>query len=434
LTGIDISLHKKQGDVFKSTAHVRSLVAGRAFGKSVLMLMDSITFCLDYKEPINPISPQVAMIAMPTLKMAKQIYWKPLMNLLEFSPAVENVNKSDYRITFCGQQPDLLLRGADRQGERLRGLNLCYAGLDEYQGFDPTIWDEVLDAALSRNRNWRALVIGTPQGKLNHFYSFNQRAIANEDWRSWHFITAENPYFPKRHLIRAKRELPGRTYRQEFEASFEEFEGQICSEAVKSRHLIACTKSKDAQYYIGLDPGTINPALCLFSVEEQTTSTSESKHIFTIHDSWYEPTGEVYTTDELVNQTRILAARTGMPIKRIFIPDDRSDLVKTFRQAGYNQAVLVKRNSPSPKQRAEIINTLFKCDRIFFDIKQEDFFDEILSYHREIDKNGNITEEIAKGQIAHRSDSLLYGLARLSMDFPILLPVPSKILPELTAA
>jgi len=400
--GLDISLHKKQGDVFRSRAHVRALVAGRGFGKSVLMLMDSIKFCLDYREPINPVSPQVAMICMPTLKMAKQIYWKPLMSLLEFSPAVENVNKSDYRITFKGPLPDLLLRGADRQGERLRGLNLCFAGLDEYQGFEPMIWDEVLDAALSRNRHWRALVIGTPQGKLNHFYSFYQRAIANEDWRSWHFKTAENPYFPKRHLIRAKRELPGRTYRQEFEASFEEFEGQICSEAVRSRHLVACKKYANAQYYIGLDPGTINPALCLFSVSEQPTLMGVSKHVFTVYDSWYEPTGEAYTTDELVNQARILAARSGMPIKRIFIPDDRADLVKTFRQAGYGQAVLVKRNDPGPKQRAEIINTLFKCDRLFFEEGQSEFFDEILSYRRETGKDGRPTEEIARGQTDHR--------------------------------
>lgn len=423
LERLNRNLHYHQGEVFRSPAQVRAVIAGRAFGKSVLMLLTAVQACLTYDEPINADSPQVALIAMPTLKMAKAIYWRPLLSMLEGCPAVEDINKSDYRITFKGQRPDLILRGADLQGERLRGLNLCFAGLDEYQGFEPIVWKEILDPALSRNENWRALVIGTPKGKLNHFYQFHLEAIANEGWQYFHFITADNPFFPKRHLERAKRELPAKVYRQEFEASFEDFEGQIATEARKELHLVPVTADTDEQYYIGVDPGVINPAMVLFSVSPS--------YRFTVHDRHYENTGEAYTTDDLVRLTAALIAKCDRPIKRIFVPDDRADLVKTFRNAGYRQTILVKRNRPSPIQRAEILNTLFKCGKLRFAHTQEPFFDEVLSYHRDVDRSGNVVEAIALGQVDHSVDALLYGVGRLCMDYPMLLPMPDKLLPTL---
>ena len=141
---LKLSLHKKQLKIFRCNAQVIVLCAGRGFGKSVLMLTRAIAFCLGYSEPINPISPQVALIAMPTLKMARAIHWLPLLNIVEMLPIVERVDKSDFRIIFKGERPDLIVRGADRQGDRLRGLNLCFAGLDEFQDFDSSVWDKVL--------------------------------------------------------------------------------------------------------------------------------------------------------------------------------------------------------------------------------------------------------------------------------------------------
>jgi hypothetical protein len=163
---LSLVLHKKQLEVFRDPAQLIFILAGRGWGKSMLMLFVAIVFCLTYSEPINPASPQVALIVMPTFKQAKSIFWLPLLNLLELLPIVENVNKSDYRITFSGQRPDLLLRGADLQGTRLRGLNLAFVGCDEAQDLDPNVWSTVLQPALSRNKNWRALIIGTPKGKV----------------------------------------------------------------------------------------------------------------------------------------------------------------------------------------------------------------------------------------------------------------------------
>lgn len=417
----EVFLHRNQMKIFNDPAQVRVVNSGRGFGKSVLLLQSAIYFCLTYNEPINPASPQVAMICMQTLKMAKQIYFKPLLNLLENCPLVESINKSDYRVTFRGDLPDLILRGADQQGERLRGLNLCFAGLDEYQGFDRGVWSDILDPALSRNMHWKAIIIGTPKGKLNVLYDMHLQAIANEGWSYYHFVTADNPFFPKHHIERAKRELPGRVYRAELCASFEEFEGQIATEADKARHLRPTAIAATEAIYIAIDPGVINPAIVLFGVDKVS-------YRFTVYDSFYKNTGNPYTTDDVVRLTAELIAKHDRPIKRLFIPDDRADLVKTFRNAGYSTAVLVKRNNPGPLPRAEIMNTLFKCDRLFFSDNQEEFFDEVLSYHRET-KDGVVQETIEKGQVAHRIDAMLYGICRLAMDYPILLPVPTKLLP-----
>jgi hypothetical protein len=112
----------------------------------------------------------------------------------------------------------ICVKGADNY-DSLRGDGLDFLVLDEYASISPEAWTEVLRPALA-DRQGGALFIGTPQG-FNHFHELVERAEGRPEWQTFQFTTAEGGNVPLKELESAAQELDERTYRQEFEASFE---------------------------------------------------------------------------------------------------------------------------------------------------------------------------------------------------------------------
>ena len=83
----------------------------------------------------------------------------------------------------------------------------------------PEAWPEVLRPALS-DRQGRALFVGTPKG-YNHFYELFDRARQDPDWAVFQHTTEEGGNVSAGELAAAAREMDERTYRQEFQATFE---------------------------------------------------------------------------------------------------------------------------------------------------------------------------------------------------------------------
>jgi hypothetical protein len=83
----------------------------------------------------------------------------------------------------------------------------------------PEAWTQVLRPALS-DRLGGALFIGTPQG-FNHFYELFQASHEKEGWAAFQFTTEQGGIVPLEELETARHELDERTFRQEYQASFE---------------------------------------------------------------------------------------------------------------------------------------------------------------------------------------------------------------------
>jgi hypothetical protein len=77
----------------------------------------------------------------------------------------------------------------------------------------------VLRPALS-DKQGRALFIGTPRG-FNHFHELFEAAQMQPHWAAFQFTTAQGGNVARQELESAAQEMDERTYRQEFEASFE---------------------------------------------------------------------------------------------------------------------------------------------------------------------------------------------------------------------
>lgn len=410
---LSLSLHPKQLEIYTDPAQLKALCAGRGFGKSVLLLTSAIAFCIGFDKEINPISPQKALICMPTLKMARDIHWKPLLSLCEQIPLVSGIDRSNFVISFYGDRPDLKLMGADLGGDRLRGLNLIWAGLDEFQDFQPDVWVKAIRPALSRNQGWKALVIGTPKGKDSYFYEFCQNARKEEANSYYHATTVDNPFIDPEEVEAARRELPPKTFRQEYLASWEDFDGQIFSE-IDRRYISPVDPGEYRATFLTADWGDVNPCLMAIGLTHQG--------VYYLIDHWQGDGSTPVPEQLLAEKAAAMAAKHGA--SQMFLPDDRPASIVSFRGYGkrHNSPALTKatrvtRSNPGIFERMSIINSLFYQGRMYFTPATEHLYERFASFHSETDRWGRIGPAPAKGQDQHGIDAVSYCIGMVETRF-----------------
>ena len=210
-------LSKGQIDISKSDARFKVAVCGRRFGKTYLAMRELA------KHASKP-NTNIFYVA-PTYRQAKQVMWDTLTNKLSSLNWVKNINKSDLRIDLVNGST-ISLRGANNF-DSMRGISLDYVCMDEFSYTNSKAWTEVLRPTLS-DRLGSALFITTPAGQGNwSFDLFNRGQETNNDWDSFQFTTLDGGNVTESEVADARKDLDERTFRQEYEASFETFAGQI---------------------------------------------------------------------------------------------------------------------------------------------------------------------------------------------------------------
>jgi hypothetical protein len=207
---LNFELLKWQQEVFKDPTRFKVIAAGRRCGKSRL---SAVTLLI---EGLNCPEGSSVMYVAPTLGQARTIMWDLLMDLGR--PIIKSAHINNLEITLVNGRK-ILVRGADNQ-DSLRGVSLTYLVMDEVAFIKPEIWEKVLRAALS-DKKGRAMFISTPSGR-NHFYDWFQlgQSGEDEDWKSWHFTTADNETIDKKEIEAAKRTLSSFAFNQEYMSSF----------------------------------------------------------------------------------------------------------------------------------------------------------------------------------------------------------------------
>lgn len=186
------------------------LVCHRRAGKTVSCINDDIREALrtDKKDWRG------AYIA-PFYAQAKDVAWDYVKRYAGVIPGV-SFNESELRADFPNGSR-YRLYGADNY-ERLRGIYLDHATLDEYGDMDPRAWSEVLRPALA-DRRGSATFIGTPKGQ-NHFAEVYERAGKEPGWFRLTLKASETHLVDPDELAAARLEMSEDQYEQEFECSF----------------------------------------------------------------------------------------------------------------------------------------------------------------------------------------------------------------------
>jgi len=254
-----LTLRHAQGQVFNNRSRFRVLVAGRRFGKSYLACIELLRGAIERPG-------ETFFYAAPTYRMAKDIAWKVLKKLVP--PAwIKAKNETDLKLELVNGST-IELKGTEN-AMALRGRSLSGVVLDEAAFMDPEVWFEVIRPSLADKQGW-ALFISTPDGTASWFYDLWCYAEeAEKDWKRWQFTTIDGDNVPPAEIEAARGQLDSRTFRQEFEASFENLSGLV---AINFSDANISTEIKDIPVLpllVGLD-FNVSPMSAVCAVKYQS--------------------------------------------------------------------------------------------------------------------------------------------------------------------
>ena len=210
-------LSKAQASIANDTHRFRVVVAGRRFGKTHLSIRE---LCRHARTPRQ----EVWYVA-PTYRQAKQIVWRKLKNKLQDLRWAERINESELTI-YLKNGSTIALKGADN-ADSLRGVGLDFLVMDEFADIDEEAWYEVLRPTLA-DKQGGALFIGTPKGTGNWAHDLYMMPVEYpEQWSSYQYTTIDGGNVTEEEIQAARRDLDERTFRQEFQATFESYAGRI---------------------------------------------------------------------------------------------------------------------------------------------------------------------------------------------------------------
>jgi len=238
MADLNFSLLPWQREVFQDKTRFKVIAAGRRCGKSRLAATTLLI------EGLRCPSGSAVLYVAPTNGQARQIIWNVLMEIGREVIQSSHINNMDITLINGAM---IYVRGADRP-DTLRGVSLTYAVLDEVADIKPEAWEQVIRASLSDKRG-RAIFIGTPKGR-NWFYDlFNLGQKDDDEWKSWHFTTKDNPLIDPEEIEAAKKTLSSFAFKQEYMASFDNAGSDIFKE-----NWIKYGKEPDfGSYYITCD-------------------------------------------------------------------------------------------------------------------------------------------------------------------------------------
>jgi len=338
-----ITLTKPQHLISSSNKRFRVLISGRRFGKTYL----AITEMMKYASKPN----QKIWYVAPTLKMAKDICWSQLKEVLNQFNWIEDINETTLTITIRKTNSTISLKSSDAP-DSLRGTGLNFLILDEFSDIDKRTWFEVLRASVSDTLG-HVLMCGTPKGYGNWTYEMYLKGKQDPEWDSFQFTTLDGGMVTKEEIEQAKQDLDQRTFRQEFEGTFENYAGSI----YYNFHPVESVVEKAIDYtkplHIGMD-FNVNPmSCCVAQIEKDKIYIVDEIVIYSSN------------TDEMVEEIR---NRYGSKIKIFVYPDPacrqrktsaggRTDLT-ILQNAGFNVKCKLK-HSPV-RDRINAVNSRLK--------------------------------------------------------------------------
>jgi len=341
---MNISLTKPQLEVNNSKARFRVLISGRRFGKTYLC----ITEMMKYATQVNK---KIWYVA-PTFKMAKEIVWSKLKEMLSEFNWIENINESNMTITIKKTGSKISLKGCDAY-DSLRGVGLDFLILDEFADIEEKAWTEVLRASVSDTEG-DVLMCGSPKGYGNWSYRMYLKGQqGDKEWDSFQFTTLQGGMVSTEEIEQAKQDIDIRTFRQEFEGTFENYAGSV----YYNFHPVESVVKKEIDWtkplHIGMDFNVDPMSACVGQIEKDKIYFLDEVIIYSSN------------TDEMVEEIR---NRYGTKIPIFIYPDPASRQRKTsaggrtdlsiLQNAGFK--VKCKLKHPAVRDRINAVNSKLK--------------------------------------------------------------------------
>jgi len=202
----EIELKYYQSQIFQDKSRFRAVAAGRRFGKTYELFLEIFNKII--------LKEHYVTYATPTRDMFLKIM---LPILLKYLPRnIYSLNRTLWQFQFVNKSI-LNLASTNHYDTAFRGQKNHLIIFDEVKDTEPEAWFEAGLATLS-DLQGDALLVGTPDGN-----SWFKDICYSSDFSFHHYTTLMGGYVKKSEIEIAKRMLDERTFKQEYEASFESY-------------------------------------------------------------------------------------------------------------------------------------------------------------------------------------------------------------------
>ena len=338
-----ITLTKAQHQVSQSKKRFRVLISGRRFGKTHLAITEMMKYAAKPVQNIWYVS--------PTFKMSREICWSNLKTMLHSFNWIEDINETNLTVRIKKSNSTISLKSAD-QPDALRGTGINFLILDEFADIDKRTWYEVLRASIADTLG-DVLFCGTPRGYGNWSYELYLKGKQDKEWESFQFTTLQGGMVNKEELEQARTDLDQRTFRQEFEGTFENYAGTV----YYNFHPVENVNDKKIDWtkplHIGMDFNVDPMSACVAQIEKDKVYFVDEIVIYSSN------------TDEMCQE---IHDRYGTKIPIFIYPDPASKQRKTsaggrtdlsiLQNAGFK--VKVKHKHPAIRDRVNAVNSRLK--------------------------------------------------------------------------
>jgi len=287
----------------------------------------------------------------PTFKMAKEIALASLKEMLNQFNWIEDINETTMTITIRKSNSTISLKGADNY-DSLRGSGINFLILDEFADIDKRAWFEVLRASVADTLG-SVLMCGTPKGYGNWSYEMYLKGKQDDQWGSYQYTTIQGGMVSKAEIEQAKQDIDIRTFRQEFEGTFENYAGSVYYNFHPVESVIDRKIDWEKPLHIGMDFNVDPMSACVTQIEKDKIYAVDEIIIYSSN------------TDEMCQEIR---DRYGSKAQIFIYPDPASRQRKTsaggrtdlsiLQNAGFK--VKVKHKHPAIRDRVNSVNAKLK--------------------------------------------------------------------------
>lgn len=383
-----IELHPKQEEFLTNKSRYKVANWGRRSGKTSLFAYEALGTALSVSNA------HVTYYAQ-TFGDARDIAWDIFLEA--FGDAVVKKNESLLEITLHnvhGNTSKVSLKGWESvvTSGKGRGTENHLLLFDEVAFCRLFLehWEKTLEPTLLTSKG-RAVFGSTPNG-FNDFFLICRRAQEDPDWFYSHATSYDNPHNDPDELEKLRKSRGVDGFAQEYLADFRKLEGLVYKDFDRNRHVLETLPAKER--LVGkrgtIDFGHTNPSAIY-------TIYKDDDNRYYITDEYYEP-GKVQSELNQQMQSRLLDG---------WYPDPAEpDRIEEMRRAGLN----VYEVSKDVKKRIDIVNQLWRENRLFVHASCKNFLFEIDNYRYKPRKDMQNEPEEPIKENDHAMDSCGMGL------------------------
>lgn len=238
-----MQLHQKQKEIVSSNARFKIVRAGRRSGKSSLQIEDMAYTAIKQED-------NAVFYVAPTQIQARAIIWEALKSRLADISEV-NESRLEMKVPSIGGGHSVISVAGWENRENFRGRKAKKIYFDELDTMKDFFigWQEIFRPALTDMKG-EAMFSGTPKKENPNLRRLEKMAESDDDYEAFHFKTQDNPHIPPEEIEKARLELDGNTYRQEYLAEYVDNQGSLFKyEAIVDVFSNTITKT-DSKYLI----------------------------------------------------------------------------------------------------------------------------------------------------------------------------------------